>query len=111
MAKRPANDTIGLGGSGQPGVGGTSNSASGSSGVGGMGSGQPPLKKSRSLEAPRFACLTQEELDLNVLRFQNKKLADRLITRRNLENDLRARIEQSEKKQTSAEAIVYVISR
>lgn len=96
MSKRPATDTVGT-----VGPGGT---------VGGQ-SGHPVLKKSRSVEAPRFTCSTAEELDLNVLKFQNQKLSDRLITRQRLEADLRARIEQSEKKQTSAEAIVYVISR
>ena len=100
MSKRPATDTVGTVGPGGT-VGGTTSGQS----------GQPVLKKSRSVEAPRFTCSTAEELDLNVLKFQNQKLSDRLITRQRLEADLRARIEQSEKKQTSAEAIVYVISR
>ena len=40
----------------------------------GTGTGHTVIKKSRSEEAPRFTCSTAEELDLNVLRFQNKKL-------------------------------------
>lgn len=107
MLKRPATDASGPGQQGQ----GSNNSGQPSGSVGTAGGGQPVLKKSRSVEAPRFTCSTAEELDLNVLRFQNKKLSDRLITRQRLEADLRSRIEQSEKKQTSAEAIVYVISR
>lgn len=73
--------------------------------------GQPGAKKARSIEGPSFACSTSEDLDLNILRFQNKKLADRLLTRQRAESDLRFRIEHLEKKQTNAEAIVYVISR
>ena len=69
-----------------------------------------PIKKSRADE-PVFPISTSEEMNVNILKFQNKKLGDRLIVRQKLEADLRQRIETAEKKQTSAEAIVYVINR
>lgn len=52
-----------------------------------------------------------EQFDIKILKFQNKKLGERLETKTKVEADLRQRIEQLEKKQTSAEAIVYVINR
>lgn len=52
-----------------------------------------------------------EQLDINILKFQNKKLSQRLEFKNKVEVDLRQRIEQLEKKGTSAEAIVYVITR
>lgn len=52
-----------------------------------------------------------EQFDINILKFQNKKLGERLEVKAKVESDLRQRIEQLEKKQTSAEAIVYVINR
>lgn len=52
-----------------------------------------------------------EQLDNNILKFQNKKLGQRLEFKNKVEVDLRQRIEQLEKKGTSAEAIVYVITR
>lgn len=48
---------------------------------------------------------------LKVLRYQNRRLAERLQQRQRLEADLRARIEQLEKKQTNDESITYVINR
>jgi E3 ubiquitin-protein ligase BRE1 len=45
------------------------------------------------------------------LRYQNRRLAERLQQRQRLEADLRSRIEQLEKKQTNDEAITYVINR
>lgn len=69
-------------------------------------------KKSRlNDEGPKFRVSSKEELDINILRYQNKKLGERLETRIKTEADLRNRIEQLEKKQTSNEAIVYVINR
>lgn len=73
---------------------------------------QPSVKKSRLVdEGPKFYVSSQEELDINILRFQNRKLSERLETRIKIESDLRARIEQLEKKQTSTEAIVFVVNR
>lgn len=69
-------------------------------------------KKSRLLdEGPKFRVSSQEELDINILRFQNCKLSERLETRIKAESDLRQRIEQLEKKQTSTEAILFVVNR
>ncbi len=45
------------------------------------------------------------------MRYQNRRLAERLQQRQRLEADLRSRIEQLEKKQTNDEAITYVINR
>lgn len=52
-----------------------------------------------------------EQLDINILKFQNKKLGERLESRIKAEADLRQRIEQLDKKQTSAELIVDVVNR
>ena len=52
-----------------------------------------------------------EQLDINILKFQNKKLGERLEARIKAEDDLRQRIEQLDKKQTSAELIVDVVNR
>lgn len=72
----------------------------------------PNPKKSRSVdEGPKFHVSSQEELDINILKFQNRKLSERLETRIKIESDLRARIEQLEKKQTSTEAVVFVVNR
>ena len=66
----------------------------------------------RSMDpATSFTCSNSEELDMNVLKFQNKMLTERLIVRQKLEADLKHRIEQSENKQTASEATVYVINR
>ncbi|KAF8767715.1 E3 ubiquitin-protein ligase Bre1 like protein [Argiope bruennichi] len=54
---------------------------------------------------------TQEEMDMKVLQFQNKKLAERLEQRQRQEADLRQRIEQLEKRQTSDEAVLCVVNR
>jgi E3 ubiquitin-protein ligase BRE1 len=73
---------------------------------------QPNVKKSRLVdEGPKFYVSSQEELDINILRFQNRKLSERLETRIKIESDLRTRIEQLEKKQTSTEAVVFVVNR
>ena len=71
-------------------------------------------KKSKSRlidEGPKFRVSSKEELDINILRYQNKKLGERLESRLKTESDLRNRIEQIEKKHTSLEAIVYVVNR
>ncbi|GFT22021.1 e3 ubiquitin-protein ligase Bre1 [Nephila pilipes] len=54
---------------------------------------------------------TQEEMDMKVLQFQNKKLTERLEQRHRQEADLRQRIEQLEKRQTSDEAVLCVVNR
>ncbi|UYV62798.1 RNF20 [Cordylochernes scorpioides] len=54
---------------------------------------------------------TLEEMDMKVLQFQNKKLAERLEQRHRTERDLKQRIEQLEKRQTSDEAVLNVVNR
>ncbi|XP_054724010.1 E3 ubiquitin-protein ligase BRE1A-like isoform X2 [Uloborus diversus] len=54
---------------------------------------------------------TQEEMDMKVLQFQNRKLTERLEQRQRQEGDLRQRIEQLEKRQTSDEAVLCVVNR
>lgn len=69
-------------------------------------------KKSRLIdEGPKFRVSSKEELDINILRYQNKKLGERLETRIKTESDLRNRIEQLTQKQTSTETIVYLVNR
>lgn len=53
----------------------------------------------------------QEEMDMKVLQFQNRKLTERLQQRQRQEADLRQRIEQLEKRQTSDEAVLCVVNR
>lgn len=50
-------------------------------------------------------------MDIKVLRFQNKKLAQRLEQRRRIEEDLRNRIEQLEKRQTTDDAVMCIVNR
>ncbi|KFM60929.1 E3 ubiquitin-protein ligase Bre1, partial [Stegodyphus mimosarum] len=54
---------------------------------------------------------TQEEMDMKVLQFQNRKLTERLEQRQRQEAELRQRIEQLEKRQTSDEAVLCVVNR
>ena len=57
-----------------------------------------------------FVCL-QEEMDVKVLQFQNRKLAERIELRRKMEEDLRQRIEQLEQRQTTDDAVLVIINR
>lgn len=52
-----------------------------------------------------------EELDIKVIQFQNKKLAQRLEQRHRIEAELRQRIEQLEKRQTQDDAVLNVVNR
>lgn len=54
---------------------------------------------------------TLEEMDMKTLQFQNRKLAQRLEQRIRQENELRARVEQLEKRQTSDEGVLTVVNR
>ncbi|KAK3911086.1 E3 ubiquitin-protein ligase Bre1 [Frankliniella fusca] len=75
------------------------------------GSGQPPVKKVQ-FEPMRIGPIsTLEEMDMKVLQFQNKKLAQRLEQRQRAEADLRQRIEQLEKRQTQDDAMLNVVNR
>ncbi|PNF43153.1 E3 ubiquitin-protein ligase Bre1 [Cryptotermes secundus] len=74
-------------------------------------SGQPPIKKVQ-FEPIRIGPIsTLEEMDMKVLQFQNKKLAQRLEQRHRLEAELRQRIEQLEKRQTQDDAVLNVVNR
>ncbi|XP_046680680.1 E3 ubiquitin-protein ligase Bre1 isoform X2 [Homalodisca vitripennis] len=72
---------------------------------------EPPLKKVQ-FEPIRIGPIsTLEEMDIKVLQFQNKKLAQRLEQRNRLEAELRQRIEQLEKRQTQDDAVLNVVNR
>ncbi|XP_067012730.1 E3 ubiquitin-protein ligase Bre1 isoform X2 [Anabrus simplex] len=74
-------------------------------------SGQPPIKKVQ-FEPIRIGPIsTLEEMDMKVLQFQNKKLAQRLEQRHRIEHELRQRIEQLEKRQTQDDAVLNVVNR
>ncbi|XP_046144268.1 E3 ubiquitin-protein ligase Bre1-like [Osmia bicornis bicornis] len=50
-------------------------------------------------------------MDMKVLQFQNKKLAQRLEQRHRVEAELRQRIEQLEKRQMQDDAVLNVVNR
>ncbi|GFS28011.1 E3 ubiquitin-protein ligase Bre1 [Elysia marginata] len=52
-----------------------------------------------------------EELDLKVLVFQNKKLAERIEQRKKAELELRKRIEQLENRQRTDDAVLMIVNR
>lgn len=77
----------------------------------GGNSTQPPLKRVQ-FEPVRIGPIsTLEEMDIKVLQFQNKKLAQRLEQRNRVETELRQRIEQLEKRQTQDDAVLNVVNR
>ncbi|XP_022918335.1 E3 ubiquitin-protein ligase Bre1 [Onthophagus taurus] len=75
------------------------------------GSGQPPIKKIHFEPHLIGPVSTLEELDIKVLQFQNKKLAQRIEQRHRTECELRQRIEQLEKRQTQDDAVLNVVNR
>ncbi|XP_078394374.1 E3 ubiquitin-protein ligase BRE1B-like, partial [Cetorhinus maximus] len=52
-----------------------------------------------------------EEMDLKVLQFKNKKLAERLEQRQAIEDELRERIEKLEKRQATDDATLLIVNR
>ena len=48
---------------------------------------------------------------MKVLKFQNRKLAERLDLRKKVEEDLRKRIEQLEQRQTTDDAVLCIVNR
>uniref|UniRef100_A0A182NKK1 E3 ubiquitin protein ligase n=1 Tax=Anopheles dirus TaxID=7168 RepID=A0A182NKK1_9DIPT len=100
MSKRTAEEASG----GASGEGG---------GAAGTGSGglQPPMKKVHFEPHLIGPISTLEELDIKVLQFQNKKLAQRIEQRIRCESELRSRIEQLEKRQTQDDAVLNVVNR
>ncbi|XP_066293193.1 E3 ubiquitin-protein ligase BRE1B-like isoform X3 [Branchiostoma lanceolatum] len=79
--------------------------------------GAPPAKKSITIPSIVFEPVrldkmsSQEELDLKVLQFQNRKLAERLEQRKAIEDELRERIERLEKRQLADEAALGLVNR
>lgn len=74
-------------------------------------SSQPPIKKVQFEPTLIGPISTLEEMDMKVLQFQNKKLAQRLEQRHRMEAELRHRIEQLEKRQTQDDAVLNVVNR
>ncbi|XP_037810089.1 E3 ubiquitin-protein ligase Bre1 [Lucilia sericata] len=97
MSKRAADDNSGVGSSG---------SATANTNL-----GQPPIKKVHFEPHLIGPVSTLEEMDIKVLEFQNKKLAQRIEQRMRTEAELRHRIEQLEKRQTQDDAVLNVVNR
>lgn len=74
-------------------------------------SNQPPIKKIHFEPHLIGPVSTLEEMDIKVLQFQNKKLAQRIEQRHRTEQELRQRIEQLEKRQTQDDAMLNVVNR
>lgn len=74
-------------------------------------SGQPAIKKVHFEPHLIGPVSTLEEMDIKVLQFQNKKLAQRIEQRLRTEAELRQRIEQLEKRQTQDDAVLNVVNR
>ncbi|XP_033185082.1 E3 ubiquitin-protein ligase Bre1 isoform X1 [Bombus vosnesenskii] len=72
---------------------------------------QPPIKKVQFEPILIGPISTLEEMDMKVLQFQNKKLAQRLEQRHRVEAELRQRIEQLEKRQMQDDAVLNVVNR
>ncbi|EDW36431.1 GL10311 [Drosophila persimilis] len=97
MSKRSAEDATGGSGS--------------SCLVAAAAAGQPPIKKVHFEPHLIGPVSTLEEMDIKVLEFQNKKLAQRIEQRMRTEAELRHRIEQLEKRQTQDDAVLNVVNR
>ncbi|XP_074874932.1 E3 ubiquitin-protein ligase BRE1B isoform X3 [Buteo buteo] len=89
-------------------------------GAGDGGSGGPPEKKPPREEQPPTTLIeplrlggisSTEEMDLKVLQFKNKKLAERLEQRQACEDELRERIEKLEKRQATDDATLLLVNR
>lgn len=86
--------------------------AAGSGATPGSGGGAPPPIKKVHFEPHLIGPIsTLEEMDIKVLQFQNKKLAQRIEQRVRCEAELRQRIEQLEKRQTQDDAVLNVVNR
>lgn len=75
------------------------------------GVSEPPNKKIVFEQLHLGAINNLEELDLKTLQFQNKKLGQRLALRNKIEEELKGRIDQLEKRQTQDDAVINVINR
>nr|XP_006818089.1 PREDICTED: E3 ubiquitin-protein ligase BRE1B-like [Saccoglossus kowalevskii] len=74
-------------------------------------SSTPPTKKTLFDPVQLGSVSSQEEMDIKVLKFQNKKLADRLELRKTVEEDLRDRIQRLERRQGNDEAVLCLLNR
>lgn len=74
-------------------------------------SGSGPPTKLSALPPVRITVSTLEEMDMQVLKFQNKKLQERIEQRRKAEEELRKRIEQLEQRQTTDDAVLCIVNR
>jgi len=76
------------------------------------GGAEPPPAKRIVFEPLQLGAITNlEELDLKTLQFQNRKLGQRLGLKNKIEEELRGRIDQLEKRQTQDDAVINVINR
>jgi len=76
------------------------------------GEGMGPTTKKIVFEPLQLGPITNlEELDLKTLQFQNRKLGQRLSLKNKVEEELRGRIDQLEKRQTQDDAVINVINR
>ncbi|XP_039620989.1 E3 ubiquitin-protein ligase BRE1B-like isoform X1 [Polypterus senegalus] len=80
----------------------------------------PPEKKGKREEKTTTTLIepirlggisSTEEMDLKVLQFKNKKLAERLEQRQAIEDELRERIEKLEKRQATDDATLLIVNR
>ena len=71
----------------------------------------PPRKKMIQDHFQLGPISNLEELEVKTLQFQNQKLGMRLNQRIQIEEDLRQRIDQLEKRQTQDDAVINVIHR
>ena len=95
----------------RPLAGETSEVAAGSSDAASSGDG-PAAKKRIVFEPLQLGPIANlEELELKTLAFQNQKLSHRLNQRIQVEEELRVRIDQLEKRQTQDDAVINVINR
>ncbi|XP_058459709.1 E3 ubiquitin-protein ligase Bre1 isoform X1 [Malaya genurostris] len=90
---------------------GAEDSAGGGATPGSGGGAPPPIKKVHFEPHLIGPISTLEEMDIKVLQFQNKKLAQRIEQRVRCEAELRQRIEQLEKRQTQDDAVLNVVNR
>src|SRR6266480_2952446 len=68
-------------------------------------------KKTRGMEVTLVPCSTSDDLDIQVLRQQNRNLQIKRKAQKDVIKDLEERLERAEMKKTTAEAIVFVINR
>lgn len=52
----------------------------------------------------------QEEMDMKVLQFKNKKLCERLEQRQTMEDELREKIEKLEKRQATDDTTLMIVN-